>query len=84
MEVPDLGPLRVLDASPVRQGLDRLDAPDAGFFTSLGARWSVTPGSGYYAVAQWIGAWDGPTGRSLGVSYQWLENIHDGNPFCGF
>ena len=58
--------------------------PDAGISTSLGAHWSVTPGSGYYAVAQWIGAWDGPTDRSLGVSYQWLKNIHDGNPFCGF
>ena len=58
--------------------------PDAGIYTFLGVHWTVTPGSGYYAVAQWIGAWDGPTGQSIGVSYQWLTNYHDGNPFCGF
>ena len=58
--------------------------PDAGIYTFLGVHWTVTPGSGYYAVAQWIGAWDGPTGQSIGVSYQWLTNYHYGNPFCGF
>jgi len=57
-------------------------APDLGQSVSLGASWNVT--SGYYGVAQWIGVWDASTGAFVGASYQWLNNIHDGNPFCGF
>ena len=61
-----------------------MDVPAANSVMSLGARSNVNRGSGYYGVAQWIGAWDAATGEFIGASYQWLQNIHDGNAFCGF
>jgi hypothetical protein len=59
-------------------------APALDTVTSLGAFWRTNPGSGYYGVAQWIGVWDRASGRLLHVDYAWLENIHDGRPYCGF
>jgi hypothetical protein len=59
-------------------------APALGRTTSLGMFRSTNPGSGYYGVAQWIGVWDRATGNLLHVDYAWLENIHDGRPYCGF
>ena len=58
--------------------------PDAGQTMRLGAQWTVTPGSGYYGVAQWIGVWDGSTGQFIGADYKWLANIHDGRNYCRF